>query len=82
MKDAKLFLELCRQRFPSTRPHQAHNLTLDGDTVVLTLMLGETYQRFNLDATDLEKSPQHLLEELVTLWLFNKTTAPPEYTGA
>jgi hypothetical protein len=76
MRNAKLFLELCKQRFPSTRPHQSHGLTLSSEgTLVLTLMLGDDYARFNLDEDDLDKMPHQLLDRLITLWLFNHPTS-------
>jgi len=68
MKNAKEFLELCRRRFPSTRPHQSHRLELQGDHLVLTLMLGDTYQVFDLTEGDLEKSAPQLLAEVATLF--------------
>jgi len=67
MKNAKEFLDLCRRRFPSPRPHQRHNLTLEGDTLVLTLMQGDTFQRFNLDDEDLKKPAPQLLAELIAV---------------
>lgn len=68
MKDTKAFLEGCRTLFPSTRPHQAHSLRLDGDQIVLTLMLGDTYQEFNLNEEDLEKPVAALLVEVFHLF--------------
>lgn len=67
MKNAKTFLELCRQRFVSPRKHQAHRLELRGDTLVLVLLLGDVVQEFDLSAADLEKQPVQLLLELVPL---------------
>ena len=68
MKNAKTLLELCRQRFPSTRPHQSHLLTIKEGTMVLTLMLGDTAQSFNLDEHDLKRPPQELLRDLERLY--------------
>jgi hypothetical protein len=68
MKNAKSFLEMCRQRFPSTRLHQAHSLTLREDTLVLTLMLGDTAQQFNLTEADLERNPADLLADVAKLY--------------
>jgi len=73
MKNAKLFLELCRQRFPSTRPHQSHSLTLKENTFVLTLMLGDTSQSFNLDESDLLREPADLLKNVIKLFKKPKT---------
>lgn len=67
MKNVKTFLELVRQRFPSTRKHQFHRLELRGDTVVLILMLGDSFQEFDLTEADLEKQPVQLLLELIPL---------------
>jgi len=78
MKNAREFLDLCHRRFPSPRKDQRHNLTLEGDTLVLTLMLGDTYQRFNLDAEDLNKAPGHLLAELIAVAKPAKKAAKPK----
>ena len=67
MKSAKNFLELCMQRFPSPRSEQRHSFTVEGDKLVLTLMLGDYCHRFDLDDEDLEKPIDTLLAELVTL---------------
>jgi len=67
MKNAKTLLELCRQRFPSTRPHQSHSLSLKEGTMVLTLMLGDAVQSFNLDENDLRRDPIELLRDLERL---------------
>ncbi len=81
MKNAKTFLELCRQRFPSTRPHQSHRLELRADTLVLVLMLGDTSQEFNLSEADLERSPSDLLVDVAKLYKkppkTPKTPRPP-----
>lgn len=68
MKNAKEFLELCRRRFPSTRPHQCHRLELRGDTLVLTLLLGDTFQEFDIHEGDLEKPAPMLLSEVARLY--------------
>lgn len=67
MKTAKEFLDLCRRRFPSPRPSQRHSLTLEGDTLVLTLVQGDTCQRFNLNEEDLKKPAPLLLAELIAV---------------
>lgn len=64
MKNAKEFLELVRRRFPSPRRDQRHSLTLEGDTLVLTLMRGDTAERFNITDEDLNKPAPLLLAEL------------------
>lgn len=78
MKNAKEFLDLCRRRFPSPRPSQRHSLTLEGDTLVLTLMQGDTYQRFNFSEEDLKKPAPLLLAELIAVMksLNRKPTEP------
>jgi hypothetical protein len=73
MKNAKELLELCRHRFPSPRSGQRHNLTIEGNVLVLTLMLGDTYQRFNIDDSDLDRPVPALVEDLVVLM----RTPPP-----
>ena len=68
MKDAKTLLELCRQRFPLTRAYQSHALTIKDGTMVLTLMLGDTMQSFNLDDDDLKRPPSDLLRDVERLF--------------
>lgn len=82
MKNAKEFLDLCRRRFPSPRKDQRHCLTLEGDTLVLTLVLGHTCQRFNLDNEDLSKPATVLLAELTTIFKKapKKPPTPPKST--
>jgi hypothetical protein len=76
VKNVKEFLDLCQRRFPSPRTHQRHSLTLDGNTLVLTLMQGDTYQRFNLDDEDLKKPPTQLLLDLIAV--MNTPTKGPK----
>lgn len=64
MKNAKEFLDLVRRRFPSPRKDQRHTLTLEGDTLVLTLMRGDYAERFNFTEEDLKKPAPLLLAEL------------------
>lgn len=64
MKNAKELLRQVGERFPSPRPDQRHSLTLDGDVLVLTLMEGHTYQRFNIESHDLDKTVAQLVDEL------------------
>ena len=78
MKSAKVLLELCKHRFPSSRPHQAHNLTLKDGKMVLTLMLGDTCQAFNLDEGDLERDPVQLVSEMARLLKKPKAAVPDE----
>lgn len=68
MKNAKEFLSMCRRQFTSTRKHQSHRLELKGDTLVLTLMLGDSCQEFDLHESDMDKPPAQLLTELVVLF--------------
>lgn len=68
MKNVKEFLDLCHRRFPSPRPDQYHTLTLRDGVVVLTLLLGDSYQMFNLAEEDLKKPPALLLQDVVTLF--------------
>jgi hypothetical protein len=68
IENTKKFLELCQQHFPSTRSHQSHNLSLREGQLVLTLMLGDTYQMFNLNESDLTKSPEELLFDVIRLF--------------
>lgn len=74
MKTAKELLDLCRQRFPSPRKDQRHSLTLEGDTLVLTLMNGDTYERFNFELEDLKKPAIQLFAELIAM---KNTPRPP-----
>lgn len=68
LRQAKELLDLCTARFPSPRPGQRHNLVVMDDRLVLTLMLGDTYQSFNLSEVDLERAPEALLDELAALF--------------
>lgn len=77
MKNAKEFLDLVRRRFPSPRPSQRHSLTLEGDTLVLTLMQGDTYQRFNFSEEDLKKPAPLLLAELIAVLKTPQKKSPP-----
>ena len=81
MKEAKQFLDLCRRRFPSPRNDQHHSLTIHGNTLVLTLMMGDTCHRFNLSDEDLQKAPSQLLIELVTLIKAGSKAKKPDDTG-
>lgn len=76
LKHAKELLELCTARFPSPRPSQHHGLTVHDGTLVLTLMLGDTYQSFSIQEADLNKSPADLLDELAAL--FEPTLDSPD----
>lgn len=67
MKNAREFLDLVQRRFPSPRPSQRHSLTLEGNTLVLTVMQGDTFQKFNLDEEDLKKPAPLLLAELIAV---------------
>lgn len=77
MKHAKQLLEQCRHKFPSTRPHQSHSLTLRDDTLVLTLMLGDTYQEFNLSDADLERPVEDLVKDATRLFKRSKNVPKP-----
>lgn len=46
------------------------------DRLVLTLMLGDTYQSFNLSEPDLDRTPDALLDELAAL--FEPTLDAPD----
>jgi hypothetical protein len=78
MRNAKTFLELCARRFPSTRPHQSHNLTFKDGKLVLTLMLGDTYQSFNIDDADLDRNPIDLVREVARLFKKSQPTTPDD----
>lgn len=67
MKNAKEFLDLCTRRFPPPRPDLRHSLTLEGDTMVLTLIQGYDHVKFNVNDRDLSKPPALLLTELIVL---------------
>lgn len=67
MKNAKEFLKLCERRFPSPRPNQRHCLTIENDTLVLTLMLGDTCENFNFDLEDLDKSAIQLFSDFISI---------------
>lgn len=67
MKGIKRLLELCRQKWPSPRVGQEHNVTLRDGVVVLTLMMGDVYQGFNLDDTDLDRDPESLIRDIARL---------------
>jgi len=80
MRNVKQFLKLCTKHFPSPRPSQRHCLTVEGDDLVLTLMLGDTFQRFNISEADLGKPPLSLLKELREVYA--KPEEPPTPTAA
>lgn len=82
MKEAREFLDLCRRRFPSPRANQRHSLTLEGDTLVLTLMQGDTFQRFNIDDEDLKKPAALLLAELIAVSKTPSKKATPKNPDA
>lgn len=67
MRNAKILLDLCKTWFPSPRPNQNHGLNVIDNKMVLTLMLGDTYQSFEFDESDLGKEPAQLVTELVTM---------------
>lgn len=68
MRHAKDLLDRCGARFPSPRRGQRHNLTVTDGTLVLTLMLGDTYQSFNLSDADLDRPVDDLLDDLSVLF--------------
>lgn len=77
MKNAKRLLEMCRKRFVTTRPNTSHSLTLNGNVLVLTLMMGDTFQSFNFDDDDLKLSPTKLVEEIARLYKQPDPIKPP-----
>ena len=82
MKDAKLFLELCHKKFVSTRSHQRHNLTIEDGVLVLTLMLGDTCQRFNFSEEDMNRGPLELVADITKLLKKAKPGSKPDDTVA
>ena len=76
LRHAKELLELCTERFPSPRRGQRHNLVVIDGRLVLTLMMGDTYQSFNLSEVDLERAPDALLDDLAAL--FEPTLDAPD----
>jgi len=70
MRSALELLRFCQAEIPSTRAHQRHSIAYEdeqGGTLVLTLLLGDTWQRINLREEDLDRAPSELVEEIKRL---------------
>lgn len=65
MKEAVRLLEIVTTRFPPA-PGCAHALGLHEGKPCLTLMLPKQWQRVGLDASDLERTPEAIVEDIST----------------
>jgi hypothetical protein len=79
MRNAKEFLDLCTRRFPPPRKDLRHTLSVEDNTLVLSLIRSDyTCQRFNLDGEDLNKHAGQLLSELIVVAKPTKKSKPPQ----
>ena len=78
LRAAKTLIDLCTERFPSPRSCQNHNLVVRDGALVLTIMQGDTHQSFNLNEVDLERDPEHLVEDLAVLLAASPELSPVE----
>lgn len=69
MKDTYVLLRLLEERLPSSRSHQRHNLMVCANTMVLTVMRGDTCTRFDLTEEDLDREPSEIASEVEKLVL-------------
>ncbi len=76
LRHAKDLLDACATRFPSPRSGQRHNLVVMDGVLVLTLMMGDTWQSFNLNDVDLDRPVNDLVDDLAAL--FEPTLDAPD----